>query len=31
VTAQSVEGYEFFRNVRTVTLTLAGPVGADKR
>ena len=29
VTAQSVERYEFFRNGRTVTLTLAGPVGAD--
>jgi hypothetical protein len=29
VTVQSVERYEFFRNGRTVTLTLAGPVGAD--
>lgn len=29
VTAQSVERYEFFRNGHTVTLTLAGPVGAD--
>jgi hypothetical protein len=29
VTAQSVERYEFFCNGHTVTLTLAGPVGAD--
>jgi hypothetical protein len=29
VTVQSVERYEFFRNGHTVTLTLAGPVGAD--
>jgi hypothetical protein len=29
VIPQSVERYEFFRNGRTATLTLAGPVGAD--
>ena len=28
-TALAVERYEFFRNGRTVALTLAGPVGAD--